>query len=157
MQAVIPVSTAPSVQAYRYKADSTDMMDMAMSWSLCKLDARSSSSLRLRRLLPGLYEIDGRKVSVRWHDHRHAELLAREDDVPTAEAVPLADYLRQASHVANSLAVPVINLHHVSGPNDMPSMYIDAYADEDDERVMAMARACKEAGLPRPNGTKVSL
>merc|ERR1712072_429400 len=94
------------VPAFKYKADNSDMVDMAMSWTLCKLDASSSSSLWLRRLAQSKYEIDGRRVSVNWRNQRRTDLLVREDDVPMAEQVPLLDYLRQAASVARSLAAP---------------------------------------------------
>merc|ERR1712216_783605 len=92
--------------AFKYKADNSDMMDMAMSWALCKLDATSSASLWLRRLAPSKYEIDGRHVTVSWRNQKHTDLLASEDDVPKAAKMPLLDYLRQAACVASSLANP---------------------------------------------------
>merc|ERR1711998_66623 len=87
-----------------YKADNSDMMDMAMSWTLCKLDAASSSALWLRRLAPGRYEIDGRKVLVNWRNQKRTELVACKEDVPSSETVPLLDYLRQAASVASALS-----------------------------------------------------
>merc|ERR1719359_1886513 len=128
------------------------MFDMAMSWTLCKLDAASSSSLWLRRLAPSKYEIDGRRVSVTWRNQKRTDLLAFEDDVPTAEKVPLLDYLQQAASVARSLAAP-----QVSPPAHKRVTYEDnedndafaprGYSDVDSERVRSMMLACREAGV----------
>merc|ERR1711975_28437 len=91
------------VPAFKYKADNSDMVDMAMSWALCKLDAASSASLWLRRLAPTKYEIDGRRVTVCWQTPKRRTLVACEDDVPDGEVVPLLDYLQQAASVATDL------------------------------------------------------
>jgi hypothetical protein len=74
------------------------MMDMMMSWTLCKLDTKAAHSIKLRRLAPGKYEIDRRRVTIVWVDgKRKKELAASEDDVPGSVPMPLLDYLNQAS------------------------------------------------------------
>merc|ERR1719424_2188445 len=91
-----------SVPATKYKADKADMMDMAMSWTLCDLDAEKKASLWIRRLAPGKYEIDGRQVTLRWRSARSSDIVVREDHVPVdADPMPLAlgDYLRQVASV----------------------------------------------------------
>merc|ERR1719379_2372282 len=73
------------------------------------MDRGSSSKLMLRRLRPGKYEIDGRRVTIRWAERgsgKAAGLVACEDEVKDANAaeMPLVDYLSQAANVAASLS-----------------------------------------------------
>jgi len=114
-------------------------MDMAMSWALCKLDAASASALWLRRLAPGRYEVDNRRLTVSWRSPKRADLVVSEDDVPTDEKIPLLDYLRQAARVALFLA------HPPATSND--AVAASASFDGGDERVQCMLLACREAGM----------
>jgi len=151
------------VPAYKYKADKSDMIDMAMSWALCKLDATSSASLWLRRLERGRYEIDGRRVTVDWRNQKRTDLLAREDDVQEAAQMALVDYLRQAAGVASSLATPQIPALSGRNRSQSQSTFVvtqeftvaaaweeSSYVDEEgDPRIASMKLACKQAGAVR--------
>lgn len=137
------------VPAYKYRADTSDMVDMAMSWTLCKLDATSSASLWLRRVTVGRYEIDGRRVSVRWLNQKRTNLVASEDDVHNAECVPLLDYLRQASSVAKSLETLQMSgtaLSPMRSPSAEGDELFHGFSDVDSERIRSMLVACRAAG-----------
>eukprot|EP00435_Cladocopium_sp_Y103_P075076 s44_g53.t1 len=78
----------------------------------CTVDGQKPGALQqaidedeLRRLAPGRYEIDGRKVTVRWSE-QGAGLVAIEDEVldPRGSAMPLRAYLGQAGNVVASLS-----------------------------------------------------
>merc|ERR1719387_2415485 len=98
-QGVIPASS--------FLADSSDPIDMILASNLASLDRAASSKLMLRRRGPGKYEIDGRKVTIRWTQQgKFTGLAVCEDEVTdsTAAEMPLSAYLSQAAHVAASLS-----------------------------------------------------
>jgi hypothetical protein len=133
------------VQAVGYKADCADMMDMMLSWALCKLDPKAASSLRLRRLAPGKYEIDGRRVTVVWVGGKRKlkELAAIEDDVPGSVPIPIRDYLNQAARVASFMQTA-----QPRGPELAPEgRDASEYDTSDPDRVSSMKYACQQAGV----------
>ncbi|CAJ1393850.1 unnamed protein product [Effrenium voratum] len=93
------------VPAATYIVDLGDPVDQMLGSALRTLDAAAASKLTLRRLAPGRYEIDGRKVTLRWSD-QGAGLMCIEDEVldPRGSAMPLPAYLSQAGNVAASLS-----------------------------------------------------
>jgi len=97
-------NTAPAPAA-SYIVDLADPIDQMLGNALRSLDAAAASKLMLRRLAPGRYEIDGRKVTVRWSE-QGAGLVAIEDEVldPRGSAMPLRSYLGQAGNVVASLS-----------------------------------------------------
>lgn len=97
-------NTAPAPAA-SYIVDLADPIDQMLGNALRSLDAAAASKLMLRRLAPGRYEIDGRKVTVRWSE-QGAGLVAIEDEVldPRGSAMPLRAYLGQAGNVVASLS-----------------------------------------------------
>lgn len=99
-------SQAP-VPAANYCADSADPIDMMLAVGLSSLDRKMSAKLVLRRIGSGKYEIDGRRVSLRWTDQGgNPGLLVCEDDVIDAKGseMPLLAYLSQAANVACALS-----------------------------------------------------
>eukprot|EP00913_Durusdinium_trenchii_P012136 g11398.t2 len=92
-------STTP-VPAASYIVDIADPVDQMLGSALRTLDAAAASKLMLRRLAPGRYEIDGRKVSVRWSEQ--GGLMVIEDEV-RGSPMPLPAYLGQAGNVVASL------------------------------------------------------
>ncbi|CAE7233675.1 unnamed protein product [Symbiodinium natans] len=93
------------VPAAAYIVDLADPVDQLLGNALRMLDAAASSKLVLRRLGPGRYEIDGRRVTLRW-EQGGAGLVVIEDEVLDARgsAMPLVAYLKSAGNVAASLS-----------------------------------------------------
>eukprot|EP00420_Gonyaulax_spinifera_P037403 CAMPEP_0197884834 /NCGR_PEP_ID=MMETSP1439-20131203/11152_1 /TAXON_ID=66791 /ORGANISM="Gonyaulax spinifera, Strain CCMP409" /LENGTH=214 /DNA_ID=CAMNT_0043504577 /DNA_START=9 /DNA_END=650 /DNA_ORIENTATION=- len=90
-----------------YVADPSDPIDLMLTVGLASLDRGTSSKLTLRRLTMGKYEIDGRRVSLRWTDQGgNPGLMVCEDEVTDSKGseMPLLAYLSQAAHVAASLS-----------------------------------------------------
>lgn len=105
----------PPVPASSYVADASDPIDLMLTVGLSTLDRGTSSKLMLRRLAMGRYEIDGRRVSLRWTDQGgNPGLLVGEDEVADkGSEMPLLAYLSQAANVAASLS---------GGRADMPKI-----------------------------------
>jgi len=106
------------VPAAQYKADPSDPIDLMLAAGLAALDRDSARKLMLRKLSLGRYEIDGRRVTVRWGSVGGAHgLVASEDNVKARQGrhseVALVDYLTQAAHVATAL---------LGGRDDMPKI-----------------------------------
>jgi len=113
-----PVGVPPGTcaAASMYMADPADPIDLMVAAGLATLDRASASKLMLRRLNMGKYEIDGRKVSVRWGDLGGISgLVACEDEVKDQSSgeMPLIAYLSQAANVAAAL---------LGGRSDMPKI-----------------------------------
>lgn len=158
-----PAPSAGLVQACVYEADSHDDIDVQLSAQLKLLERTFASSLLLRRLGRGTYELDGRRVRLRWaHPHPEAgeplpepEVVVREgdDNDLNAAEMPLAAYLQQAADVAASLGgraagVPLVarvpqnqRLTFTSVPPQQP---LD---DMGIERLRSMRMACEQARL----------
>lgn len=110
-----PAGQSP-VPASNYVADPCDPIDLMLSVGLSSVDRVTSTKLMLRRLTMGKYEIDGRRVSLRWTDQGgNPGLLVCEDEVADAAGseMPLLAYLSQAANVAASLS---------GGRADMPKI-----------------------------------
>eukprot|EP00927_Polykrikos_kofoidii_P001473 TRINITY_DN10553_c0_g1_i1.p1 TRINITY_DN10553_c0_g1~~TRINITY_DN10553_c0_g1_i1.p1 ORF type:complete len:760 (-),score=98.95 TRINITY_DN10553_c0_g1_i1:188-2467(-) len=105
-----------AVQASNYKGDQSDELDGMFAAELQSLDPQLSPKLMLRRLERGIYEIDGRRVSV----FQSTPALAVRDDVVVAPrlmaceegvqgnvvenaCLPLSSYISQAAYVAASV------------------------------------------------------
>mmetsp|Transcript_42548 Transcript_42548/g.132752 ORF Transcript_42548/g.132752 Transcript_42548/m.132752 type:complete len:803 (+) Transcript_42548:1-2409(+) len=103
------------VPASHYVADGADPIDLMLSVGLSSLDRCTSSKLMLRRLGMGRYEIDGRRVSLKWTDQGgQPGLSVCEDEVTDkGSEMPLLAYLSQAANVAASLS---------GGRADMPKI-----------------------------------
>jgi len=150
---LISVGGQLAITASAYQPVSSDRMDLSMQLELRKLDAASAEVLRLRRIAPGKYEIDGRCVSVYWLEGgANGVLGVCEDNVPVAsrpDELPLSQYLQQAAAVASS---------KVQRRKDRPQPTVEkkgvdtTAAIENDlqqDRISSMLLACKEAGLVR--------
>jgi len=96
-QAAVPAAT--------YIVDLADPVDQLLGNALRMLDTAAASKLTLRRLSPGRYEIDGRRVTLRW-EQGGTGLVVIEDEVLDARgsAMPLVAYLKSAGNVAASLS-----------------------------------------------------
>jgi len=103
------------VPASHYVADGVDPIDLMLSVGLSSLDRTTSSKLVMRRLGMGKYEIDGRRVSLKWADQGgQPGLMVCEDEVvDKGSEMPLLAYLSQAANVAASLS---------GGRADMPKI-----------------------------------
>lgn len=98
-------SSKPATRCYSYTCDSSDPMDRVVMETLVSLGVETASRLRIRRLDVGKYEVDGRRISLRWGSNP-SELVACEDDVGgdlAGRGTHLVSYLRQAADVAASL------------------------------------------------------
>lgn len=158
-------STAPGtrglVQVCHYEATPEDELDVQLSLQLMAFDRSLAASLLMRRLGPGEYELDGRRVRVSWApavEGGIAELLVqeatREGDELKGECakMPLLAYFKQVADVAASLGgrsvgaptvarVPVKErLTFTAGPQHS----ID---DMGMERLRSMRVACEQARL----------
>jgi len=104
-----------TVRASSYLADSSDMMDVEFARHLLALDRESASALELRRLAHGRYEVQGRRLSVRWGEgdggtellciEEHDELGGEKKEFQEGE-VPLGEYLRQMAALAANVKCP---------------------------------------------------
>lgn len=94
-----------AVPAAAYIVDLADPVDQLLGNALRMLDLAAASKLTLRRLSPGRYEIDGRRVTLRW-EQGGTGLVVIEDEVLDARgsAMPLVAYLKSAGNVAASLS-----------------------------------------------------
>mmetsp|Transcript_9423 Transcript_9423/g.22673 ORF Transcript_9423/g.22673 Transcript_9423/m.22673 type:complete len:589 (-) Transcript_9423:152-1918(-) len=102
--AVGPGFSQVPVVAAAYIVDLADPIDQLLGTALRTLDA-AASKLTLRRLASGRYEIDGRRVTLRW-EQGGSGLVVTEDEVRDARgsAMPLQAYLKSAGNVAASLS-----------------------------------------------------
>eukprot|EP00930_Biecheleria_cincta_P098246 TRINITY_DN89922_c0_g1_i1.p1 TRINITY_DN89922_c0_g1~~TRINITY_DN89922_c0_g1_i1.p1 ORF type:complete len:888 (+),score=156.53 TRINITY_DN89922_c0_g1_i1:103-2766(+) len=100
-----PMNTGP-VPAVSYTVDLSDQVDQMLGTALRMLDVGAARKLMLQRLALGRYEIDGRKVTLRWSQHPGVGLVAIEDEVQDSHdsEMPLLAYLSQAGNVAASLS-----------------------------------------------------
>jgi len=150
------------VPARLYEPDIFDPIDSQLSVQLASLDRTAASQLTLQRIGPGEYDLDGRRVSLRWGAstlRAKPELLVQEqgdsDDSDEGEQeIPLATYLREAADVASFLGGRNSNVPPVTRvPQANRLTFCDALgplAPEDrcgDERVQSMKVACKQALL----------
>lgn len=88
--------------AFQYKANTADMLDMALSWHLCGLDPDVASKTMVLRLSPGKYELDGKPISL-WWDAAKQDALVHEDAAGgNSPDVSLASYLKQLSRAKAS-------------------------------------------------------
>jgi len=155
-------SAGPSggpVPASHYQADAADPLDLMLAAGLATLDRASAFKLMLRRLGGGKYEIDGRRVTLRWGDLGGAPgLVACEDEVKDTASgeMPLTAYLSQAANVAASLCgqradMPKIaripkeqRLTFATESTDTAALKLD---DVGNERCESMRIACEQAML----------
>lgn len=141
----------PGMPGVAYVPKASDAFDVQIAVQLTALGPEAAASLRVRRIDMGRYEIDGRRVSLRWRDFIGSELIAVEDDVPHSNdrQTLLPSYLRQAARIAKSL--------RSSGacgrlPKDKRLSFADVGVPSqegfgEDERLDAMFLACQQAKL----------
>mmetsp|Transcript_43147 Transcript_43147/g.119340 ORF Transcript_43147/g.119340 Transcript_43147/m.119340 type:complete len:319 (+) Transcript_43147:55-1011(+) len=91
-----------AVSACNYKAEPSDPMDVQMSLQLRALEPDAAEALMLRRLAPGIYEIDGTYVTLRSSADGGRDLFVSENGVFT----PLAAYLAHAANIAMQIRPP---------------------------------------------------
>lgn len=148
------------VPAIHYVADGADPIDLMLSVGLSSLDRHTSSKLVLRRLCMGKYEIDGRRVSLKWTDQGgQPGLLVCEDEVADkGSEMPLLAYLSQAANVAASLsggradmpkiaAVPKEQRLTFAEETTEQNSTLDVERREGNERCESMRIACEQARL----------
>lgn len=146
------------VPACLYEADPSDPIDMQLSSHLSALDRVAALNLMLQRVSAGEYNVDGRRVSVRWSGSGSCsspQLVVCEGgpDGEDAEAMetPVVAYLRQAADVAASLGgrsagVPAV----VRVPQANRLTFVNApppVTDEAEGRVRSMRVAVEQARL----------
>lgn len=155
-----PAPPTGPLPACQYMADNSDPIDMMLSVGLAALDRASSSKLILRRLGRGKYEIDGRRVSLRWAEQQgNPGLLVSEDEIADSmgSEMPLIAYLTQAGNVAASLSGQRADMPKIARiPKEQRLTFADASgkggstADLDNvgnERCESMRIACEQARL----------
>lgn len=163
-QQLISGGAAPSggsAPASHYQADAADPLDLMLAAGLATLDRASASKLMLRRLGGGRYEIDGRRVTLRWGDCGGAPgLVACEDEVKDQDPMPLTAYLSQAANVAASLCGQRADMPKIARiPKEQRLTFADKGAkdsigtaalkldDVGNERCESMRIACEQAML----------
>jgi len=145
-----PSSGTPMVRAYAYRPDLKDMVDMTLSWCLSNLDPSLASKLTLCRLGPGLYSVDGRRVSLSWGVAAAGagQLMARETDFADATELPLPVYLGQVANIVQSKE-KVDQLRELDAQTQnrqgraVTSSNLDGVSQSD--RVSSMRVACEDA------------
>merc|ERR1712224_787295 len=102
--------------------------------------------LAVRRLGVGRYEIDGRRVQLRWEDPDRSEVLAIEEDVPDLEdrETTLSLYLSQAARVAEFRKCHRVDLQSRPSFGNVVGTPSVSNCNEDD-RVHSMNLACQQA------------
>jgi hypothetical protein len=132
---------------------------MILASNLASLDRAASSKLMLRRRGPGKYEIDGRRVTIRWTQQgKFTGLAVCEDEVTdsTAAEMPLSAYLSQAAHVAASLSGQRADMPKIARiPKEQRLTFANASTtetsaaldQEGNERCESMRIACEQARL----------
>lgn len=157
-----PASGQGLVKACNYEADPDDELDVQVSLQLMTLDPNLASCLLMRRLGPGEYELDGRRVRVIWArppaQGGTPELLVHEATREGLEAegvcteILLLAYLKQVADIAASLGgrsagAPMVARVPVKERltfNTGPQGAID---DTGLERLRSMRMACEQARL----------
>lgn len=129
----------------RYAADCNDALDVEMARALASLGNEAASTLSLRRLATGRYEIDGRFVSLR--RNVNGSVFAREStlgsDLPPqasggeGDEAPLPELLWQLASIAERLQSP---------KTGRTLTFPEAHACGGD-RFRSMELACKQAQL----------
>jgi len=149
-------------------------MDRLVKLQLKNINQELLPRLRVKRLGAGKYEVDGRKLSLRWgprfagnsqNDARGPELLVSEDEVAGKEGradwVPLQAYLQQAASVVAALdgrvpgapavaRIPQEKRLTFDSPGDGPTDGVCARNDDGSDvlqRCASMRKACEEARL----------
>jgi len=120
------------VPASSYIVDIADHVDQLLGNALRSLDAAAASKLTLRRFAPGRYEIDGRKVTLRWSQTPGMGLCVLEDEVLDSKGseMPLDAYLSQAGNVAASLSGQRADMPKISRvPKERRLTFADAKED----------------------------
>lgn len=145
------------VQACVYEADPEDPIDTQFSLQLLSLDRVFASQLLVQRLCEGQYELDGRRVRLRWGDgtqggSRTGLLVCEEAAGSLTNEVPLASYLRQAQDVAASLGGRSVGSPAVARvPADRRLTFTvaeaQAMSDPCPDRIRSMRVACEQARL----------
>lgn len=145
-----------------YQPDLMDPVDRTVFKLLNDMGQEALSRLMIRRLGPGKYEIDGRKVSVYCAPSGGeggfdaSELLAREDEVGGEEGCPelsLQAYLQQAANVAAALRGRVPGAAAVTRiPQEKRLTFSSTGSDALEsldalQRCASMKKACEEAAL----------
>lgn len=131
---------------------------MMLAAGLQAMDRYISSKLIIRRLGPGKYDIDDRRVTIHWTDQgQPAGLVVCEDEVAdsNANAMPLQAYLSQAANVAASLSGQRADMPKIARiPKEQRLTFADASATETaqietmgNERCESMRIACEQARL----------
>lgn len=101
------ISSMPGSSASKYVPDHSDEIDVEVKRHLDKLDEAVLQELCLRRKFAGVYDVDGRQVSIYWRGPRGSfaqgehELYVHEIMVGTSDAddLPFSVYLQQVAHV----------------------------------------------------------
>lgn len=149
-------SSKSATRCYSYTCDPSDSMDRMVMETIVSLGCDVASRLRIRRVESSKYEVDGRRISVRWNSSV-SQLVACEDEVGSDVAgrgTTLVSYLRQAADVAASLGgrqpgAPLI----ARVPQDMRLTFsssgpgTDSLDSEQLHRKESMRLACEEALL----------
>lgn len=150
------------VQACNYEADSEDALDVELSLQLATLDRSLASSLLIRRLALGEYELDGRRVRVNWArppvgaGPRLLMVLEATGDGSEGEGVgtemPFSDYLKQVADVAASLGgrsagAPLVARVPVKERLTFTANPQQPIDDMGMERLRSMRMACEQARL----------
>lgn len=140
--------------ARSYVADASDRVDVAVAQCLHTLrgmDATAASNLKIVRLQPGVYDIDGRRVTITC---RMGEVYVLEHGLRDGAAaeMPLGNYLVQAANVAASLgnsavsrAPPERRLTFL--PTGASMTQGQAVPAPNPMRLESMRRACEQADL----------
>jgi len=148
-------AAGPLVPAAGYKGDPDDPIDSKLAWHLAAFEPAVISGVKLCRLQPGEYRIDGRRVQLYFAEKTlyhsgHDELLVHEHGMGTSDT-PLPTYLLQVVNIAASLQGRTAGAPAVARiPSDKRLTFAPApcvAADTSNQRVREMRMACEQARL----------
>jgi hypothetical protein len=138
-----------------YEPDRSDPIDVQLSQYLGNLDPLTGANLAIRRIQPGEYLVDGRRVKLQWSGDEKLVVCEGNIDRDGVHEVEthLTAYLHQAAGVAamlggHSASAPAVT--RVPGPRRLT--FVDAPLpqmsdDLGNERVRSMKVACEQARL----------
>lgn len=141
------------IQAYLYKADPSDPIDVELQRNLQLLptDVLNVLSLRriqhgsIKRIQQGMYEIDGRQVRIYRGGAGSMQYLVHEEGVGSSGIadMPLRAYVNLVGNVATSLK----RLGMSPTFADTASTAVNKIRDDSDDRYVAIRIACTQAEL----------
>lgn len=149
-------STIPAdCRAYKYIPQASDQIDVEVKRNLLNLKCDVSKELCLWRKRKGIYQIDGRQVTLYWRgaseDEETQELYVHEEVAGSSDAndndMPLSLYLQQVANVLTSTKLRNAMTFMDLGTDLSLKQLYGKCGSFSKDRDKAMRRACTQAAL----------